>query len=83
MRYKYSKSERKDKQLKVTVDGKTIHFGDPKMEEYPLTKRGDKFCTRTFGIKNKKGEVTRNNPKYANFHSRKKLWKCKGKKSVR
>jgi len=84
MRFKYKgkqynikKSTRKNKQLMVNVNGKTVHFGDPKMPEYPGTKRGDAYCARSYGIKG------RNNIKSPNFWSRKVLWKCKGKKSLR
>lgn len=74
--YNIQKSTRKNKQLMVKVNGKLIHFGDPKMPEFPGTKRGDNFCTRTYGIKG------RNDITSPNFWSRKYLWKCKGKKSV-
>lgn len=69
-------SSRKNKQLMATFkDGSVVHFGDPKMKEFPGTKRGDNFCARSSGIPN------RNNIKSANFLSRKILWKCQGKKS--
>jgi hypothetical protein len=72
------KSNRKNKQLKATFkDGKVIHFGDPKMPEYPGTKRGDNYCTRSAGIK------TADNIKSANELSRKILWNCKGNKSMK
>jgi len=76
--YSIKKSKRKNKQL-VATNLKTnykVHFGDPKMKEYPGTKRGDAYCTRSFGIGNL------DNPKSANFWSRKILWRCVGKKSV-
>ena len=73
-----SKSTRKDKQLMAEFnDGKTIHFGDPDMPEYPGTKRGDNYCARSSGIK------TTGNIMSANELSRKILWHCKGKKSMR
>lgn len=70
-------SNRKNKQLMAIFDsGKKVHFGDPKMPEFPGTKRGDNYCARSSGIKGK------DNPMSANFLSRKILWKCKGKKSM-
>lgn len=84
-RYVYSgknfsvmKSSRKNKQLVATFsDGTKIHFGDPKMPEFPGTKRGDNYCARSSGLKNV------NKLKSANFLSRKILWNCKGKKSMK
>lgn len=68
-------SSRKDKQLVATFKGgKKIHFGDPKMKEYPSTERGDRYCSRSFGISDD-SKVS------ANLLSRKILWKCKGKES--
>ena len=76
-KYIIQDSPRKDKQLMViTPLGKKIHFGDPLMPEFPSTKRGDRYCARSFGIGNL------DNPESANFWSRKYLWKCKGKKSM-
>jgi len=75
-KYDIFKSSRKNKQLMVKVDGEKVHFGDPSMPEYPGTKRGDAYCARSFGI----GNI--NNPKSANFWSRKYLWNCKKKKSL-
>jgi len=74
MKVKIEKSNRKNKQLKATFkDGSIIHFGDPKMPEYPNTKRGNNYCARSSGIKSKK--------KSANTLSRKILWNCVGKES--
>lgn len=72
------KSTRKNKQLMaVFPSGKKVHFGDPTMSEFPGTKRGDNYCARSSGIKGK------NDPNSANFWSRKYLWNCKGKKSMK
>lgn len=77
-KFTIEKSTRKNKQLKATFrDGKTIHFGDPNMKEYPSTKRGDNYCARSSGIK------TTGNIRSANELSRKVLWNCKGKKSMK
>jgi len=81
------KSKRKDKQYIVKFKYKMkkikLHFGDPKMKEYPGTKRGDAYCARSYGIKTKSGRLTHNNPLSANFWSRIVLWHCSGKKSLR
>ena len=78
---KISKSKRKNKEYKVKVGNKVIHFADPNMPEFPGTKRGNNYCARSFGIKNKKGEYTRNDKLSANYWSRQ-LWSCEGKKSI-
>ena len=71
-------STRKNKQLVAEFpDGDKVHFGDPNMPEYPGTKRGDNYCARSSGIKGT------DNVKSANFWSRKYLWNCEGKKSVK
>jgi hypothetical protein len=62
---------------------RVIDFGDPNLKEYPGTKRGDNYCTRSYGIKTKTGRRTALNPLYANFWSRVILWRCKEKKSIR
>ena len=74
--YTVSESKRKNKQLVASDSkGNKVHFGDPAMPEFPGTKRGDRFCTRTSTQKGK------NNPKMASFWSRKYLWNCVGKQS--
>ena len=65
---------------------KTIHFGSAKMEQFKDKtniwkdknhldeKRRTNYLNRSKGIKNKKGELTYNNPESPNYHSRKILW---------
>lgn len=75
------KSDRKNKQkVAVFPDGKEVHFGDPDMKEYPGTKRGNDYCSRSLGIAKKYNIL--GNPKSANFWSRKFLWNCKKDKSM-
>lgn len=76
MKYKIRKSTRENKAYMVTVKGKTIHFGDPDMKDYPSTKRGDAYCARSYGIKGRDDIMS------PNYWSRK-MWRCKGKKSMR
>lgn len=87
MKYEITRSPRKNKQLMVIFDYKgkqrIVHFGDPKMPEYPGTKRGDNYCTRSYGIVDGQGKPTRNNPLSPNYWSRRILWSCKGKRSVK
>lgn len=78
----YKKSNRKNKRFQTKVNGKTIHFGDPNSSIRPSTKKGDRYCARSYSIKDKNGKPTRNNKTSANYHSRK-VWKCKGKRSIR
>jgi hypothetical protein len=85
-KYEYQKSTRPNKKLMVVVDGKTIHFGDRKMEQFKdktgiwkSKDHGDKerrkrFLARAGGIKNKKGQLTAKMPSSANFHSINVLW---------
>lgn len=77
------KSTRKNKQL-MAVSRKRkliVHFGDPKMKEYPGTKRGDNYCTRTLGIGKKFKNL--NDVTSANFWSRWYLWNCNMDKSLK
>jgi predicted double-glycine peptidase len=63
-----------------TLTGKKVYFGDPNMKEYPGTKRGDNYCSRSLGIANKFNiKEDTNSP---NFWSRWYLWNCKGNKSL-
>ena len=85
-RYNYEKSTKKDKKLMTVVDGKTIHFGSSKMEHFKdktgiwsNKDHGDKvrrknYLARSAGIKNKKGELTKDDPKSPNYHARRILW---------
>jgi hypothetical protein len=77
---KVTKSNKKNKEYKVKLpNGKVVHFADPDMPEYPGTKRGDSYCARSYGIGKKYGTLKdKNSP---NYWSRR-LWSCKGKKSV-
>ena len=85
-KYNYEKSTRKGKKLMVEVDGKTIHFGDATRQHFKDKtgiwsskdhndkKRRKNYLTRSAGIKDGKGNLTKDNPLSSNFHSRKVLW---------
>jgi hypothetical protein len=85
-KYNYKKSTRKGKKLMVEVQGKTIHFGSTEFSHYKdktsiweskdhLDKeRKTNYLSRSSGIKNKKGELTKNDPSSANYHAIRVLW---------
>lgn len=85
--YTYKKSTRSTKKLMTTVAGKIIHFGAISMEHYfdktGLTpqklnhgdkKRKKNYLQRSAGIKDGKGNLTKDDPTSANYHSRQILW---------
>ena len=71
-------STRKNNKYMVTLkSGKKVHFGSSKYEDYLTHKdkdRRDKYLARATKIKNKRGELTYNNPESANFWSVHLLW---------
>ena len=85
-KYEYEKSTRKHKKLMVKVDGKKIHFGDNRLQHFKDKtgiwksldhndpKRRKNYLTRSAGIKDKNGNLTKDNPKSPNYHSRRILW---------
>ena len=72
----------------VKYNGKWIHFGDKRYQQYKDTtplriysnldhldkKRRYRYRARASKIKNKQGEYTYKNPKYANYYAYKFLW---------
>jgi len=78
--FKVVKSPKKEKDKRaVFKDGTKIDFGAKEYPEYPNTKRGNDYCSRSFGMAKK--NKTLGKVKNANTLSRKILWKCKGKQS--
>jgi hypothetical protein len=84
--YTYSLSDKKNKKLKVVVDGKTIHFGDPNYQNYqdrtgllPKSqihgddKRRLAYLNRATKIKDSTGFAYLN-PKSPAYHSVRILW---------
>ena len=71
-------STRKNNKYMATLPGgKKVHFGSTKYEDYTIHKdkeRRDKYLSRATKIKNKKGELTYNNPESPNFWSVNLLW---------
>jgi hypothetical protein len=89
MKYEFKKSTRKGKKYMVkSKSGKWIHFGDSNSEQFKDStglglytnknhndkERRKRYLARAKGIKNKKGELTWNNPESANYFSVKFLW---------
>ena len=74
------KSNNKNKKLKVlTPKGKIIHFGQIGYQDFRQhrdKKRKKNYCVRSAGIKDKQGNLTKNNKEKANYYSRKFLWSC-------
>lgn len=77
--------------VKVVTDSKTgrkrrVSYGqagkakDGGSRVRPGTSKGDSYCARSLGIKNRLPESKRNDPNTPNNLSRKR-WKCKGAKS--
>lgn len=85
-RYNYEKSTSKGKKLMVTVDGKTIHFGDSSMQQFKdktgiwkSKDHGDdtrrkSYLARAKGIKLKDGSLAWKNPMSPNYHAIRVLW---------
>lgn len=85
-KYNYQKSNRKDKKLMTVVDGKKVHFGNPNYQHFKDRtgiwkkldhgdpKRRENYLTRTAGIKNKDGKLTKDIPSSPNYHARRILW---------
>ena len=71
-------SSRKNNKYMVQLpDGKKVHFGSPKYEDYTIHKdkdRREKYLSRAKKIKNKKGELTCDNIESPNFWSINLLW---------
>jgi len=69
------------KKWKTNCNGKIVKHGAKGMRIYPGTKRGDSYCTRSFGQLKMYPKSTKN-PCSPLRLSRKK-WKCIGKRSKR
>ena len=80
-------SERKNKKLKVMVNGKWIHFGDTRYEhfnnnlirfkDFPVhndKKRREEYLARAYGITDKKGRRTAYDINSPNYWSIRLLW---------
>ena len=88
-KYVYEKSSRKDKKLMTVVNGKVVHFGNLKPPanqhfkdktgiykslDHNDPKRRKNYLTRSAGIKDKNGNLTKDNPESPNYHARRILW---------
>jgi hypothetical protein len=85
-KYNYEKSTRKDKKLMTKVNNKLIHFGNPEYQHFKdktgiwskldhgNKERRKNYLTRSAGIKDKNGKLTKDDPESPNYHARKILW---------
>jgi len=85
-KYIYEKSTRKDKKLMTIVDGKKVHFGNPNYQQFKDKtgiwksldhgdpKRRKNYLSRSSGIKNKQGQLTKDIPSSPNYHAIRILW---------
>ncbi len=74
-----SKAKGKKMSVYVMKDGKKrlINFGDANMEDFTQhkdKKRRASYLARSGGIKDKNGNLTKNNKNTANYWARKVLW---------
>ena len=71
-------SRRKNNKYVVKLpSGKNLHFGSSQYPDFLIHKdneRKEKYLSRAMKIKNKKGELTYENPESANFWSINLLW---------
>ena len=70
-------SNRKNNKYVVEYEGKKIHFGSNKYEDYLIHKdkeRRDNYLARAKKITNKNGDVTYESPLYPNYWSVNLLW---------
>ena len=74
-------SKRKNNKYVVTLpSGKKLHFGSSKYPDFLIHRdeeKKDKYLNRAKKIKNKKGELTYENPESANYWSVNLLWSGK------
>ena len=74
-------SKRKNNKYVVKLSsGKNLHFGSPQYPDFLIHKdkeRREKYLSRAKKIRNKKGELTYENPESANFWSVNLLWSGK------
>ena len=74
-------SKRKNNKYVVTLPGgKNLHFGSSQNPDFLIHKdndRKEKYLSRAKKIKNKKGELTYENPESANYWSVNLLWSGK------
>lgn len=86
-KYEYSLSTRKNKKLAVTVGKKTIHFGESSMQHFSDKtglldktkshndeKRRANYLSRSGGIKDSSGKLTKDDPNSSNYHAIRILW---------
>ena len=80
-RYKIVQSWRKNKKFAVNVNGKWIHFGDKRYQDYTQHKDKERrlnYIKRASNIRDKYGKKTINNINSPNYWSARYLWNYRG-----
>lgn len=72
--YPVRRSNRKDKKFRIDTATGPVHFGARGARISPGTAKGDRYCTRSFYIKDSPG-IDPNDASRA-------MWRCRGKKSL-
>eukprot|EP00873_Tetraselmis_striata_P044780 jgi/Tetstr1/465044/TSEL_009772.t1 len=74
------RSERKNKKLKVKLDGgEWVHFGHSRYSDYTIHRdkaRQTNYCKRSAGIANGSGKPSGNDPRSPNYYAMRLLWDC-------
>lgn len=84
--YKPIKSTRENKKMMVLTKRGILHFGDSKMFDFTQhkdKKRQTNYCKRASGIKDKNGNLTKNNKESSNYYSMRYLWLCDKRKDLK
>lgn len=73
--YQVMRSNREDKKYMIDRNGNKIHFGAKGYSIAPGTRKGDRYCARSSGIKN--------NGAFSPNSLSRKMWNCQGKRSIK
>jgi len=74
--YKPYKSDKKGKVGMVYTKKGLIHFGASAYRQNYSAAAKKSYCSRSGGIKDGSGNLTKNNKESANYYSRRYLWNC-------
>ena len=74
--YKPYKSDRNGKVGMVYTKKGLIHFGASDYKQNYSAAARKNYCSRSAGITDGKGNLTKDNRESANYYSRKYLWNC-------
>lgn len=71
------------KKWKTKCNGKLVSHGAKGYRIFPGTKRGDNYCSRSFGILKKYNQNCSGKDKCSKNCLSRRKWNCKGKKSLK